>query len=1074
VNAAIQHVPHTKTGFIKPPARVKVAWEKAMRDVRTPHHGCFRASYPALAWHAVKCHTAPPVPLAPARPAGSVSHAGPATVGNGTDYVAQVSGTINQATGTFPLVSGGIKENGLIDNMGTTKYADAFSLQLNSNYLLNPPACTGSSDPSGCSGWQQFVYTYGTSGAAISTSSIYMEYWLLDYGATCPSGYGHPAGDTVDCYMNSQQSDVPSLTATDLASVAFSGAAAPDGTDEVSMTVGSQAYAVSASDSVLDLAGNWDQTEWGVYGDANLATADFGSGTTLEAATSLVDTSGAAEPACVRAGLNDGTTGEKNNLSLATTPSPGSGDLPSVTSLQTNVAGGGTASCVPEPGYQPSPVSGLAADGLTSTWAAQSDLDSTGSPQPLPTTTSGCGNWSGGDGTQIVGLSNGDDLWTFGDTYLGPAVARQDFFNNGFIHNSMVLQDGTSFTTITGGSGCASGQPTTATAPITASGGGILWPASSIVYAGEVEKFYYTASSDLVQLQPQVAEIPQADLESGDTYSQQAVALSACTANPIMWGAATISSGGYTYIYGSQQYSSTGGDTGGNGGELYLARTTGDPSDQGGWQYYTTSGWSPAGDGCDGLTLAPLGGSEPIMVPTEFSVTSVNGGFWLVDQDPANGDLPGWAVAHEATTPTGFSNDPAATVDLFEPGQTTISGINDSVPGLIAYTVRMLEPSAVTPTQSGDVVLVYQVNDSDEDYGCIPLDDYDANGYRPRFVDVPTSDLATDLTAASSALRKPAQTAASPGTPGKPAAAGGRPAQPVQIAEAPRSVSFSPQIAARGEAQLKAASRAGSQAAAASTSWTYDPDTVPSTYSGVTGTLGGALGTWSGACPTSYPTITEYDLNVTQNPDGSLEVSWPNEGPDVWYWLYSQDDTSDPGVWNKEFLWTEGPNADGYFPAPPAGALVSTTTEIHQVFTLPTGTTENPGDKFSFWVQAFAAGNSNVTSGDSSADAVSDTPTSPSEKVSGLAATAGTDVVTLNWTAAPAPVAGQSIWYSVRYKPTSSSTWTYTTDYITNTAEMTPLTGGTEYEFEVAVTDDATELTTNANWSAAVDAIPLT
>jgi hypothetical protein len=125
-------------------------------------------------------------------------------------------------------------------------------------------------------------------------------------------------------------------------------------------------------------------------------------------------------------------------------------------------------------------------------------------------------------------------------------------------------------------------------------------------------------------------------------------------------------------------------------------------------------------------------------------------------------------------------------------------------------------------------------------------------------------------------------------------------------------------------------------------------------------------------------------------------------------------------------------------------------------------------------VQAFAAGNGNVTSGDSSANATSFTPTSPGEKVSGLTATAGTNAVTLNWTAAPAPVSGQAIWYSVRYKTLSSSTWTYDTDYITSTADMTPLTGGTEYEFEVAVTDDATEVSTDATWSAPVDATPKT
>ena len=43
------------------------------------------------------------------------------------------------------------------------------------------------------------------------------------------------------------------------------------------------------------------------------------------------------------------------------------------------------------------PAGGLAADALTGTWQAQSDLDSTGSPQPLPTTTADCGNWSGGE-----------------------------------------------------------------------------------------------------------------------------------------------------------------------------------------------------------------------------------------------------------------------------------------------------------------------------------------------------------------------------------------------------------------------------------------------------------------------------------------------------------------------------------------------------------------------------------------------------------------------------------------------------------------------------------------------------
>ena len=110
--AAVHQVPHPKKGFIKPVPRAKAAWQAAIRRVRTPRRGCFHASYPALAWHAVKCHTAPKWPFAPAQPAG---HARAATVaGNGPDYVAQINGSINQATGSFFDVSSGITEQGLV------------------------------------------------------------------------------------------------------------------------------------------------------------------------------------------------------------------------------------------------------------------------------------------------------------------------------------------------------------------------------------------------------------------------------------------------------------------------------------------------------------------------------------------------------------------------------------------------------------------------------------------------------------------------------------------------------------------------------------------------------------------------------------------------------------------------------------------------------------------------------------------------------------------------------------------------------------------------------------------------
>ena len=72
------------------------------------------------------------------------------------------------------------------------------------------------------------------------------------------------------------------------------------------------------------------------------------------------------------------------------------------------------------PELDPWPVPNLSTDALTTTWQNNSVVGSTGSPQPLPTTTADCGAWSAGDATQVVALGNGDNLWTFGDTEPAP------------------------------------------------------------------------------------------------------------------------------------------------------------------------------------------------------------------------------------------------------------------------------------------------------------------------------------------------------------------------------------------------------------------------------------------------------------------------------------------------------------------------------------------------------------------------------------------------------------------------------------------------------------------------------
>jgi hypothetical protein len=312
--------------------RTKAQWQAAIANVKQPGAGCYRASYPTLRWHAVKCVTAPRVPLVP-RSAGSVRPAVNKIVGNGHDYSAQVSGLISKAVGTFKNVSPtNITEKGKFDNTGP-KVANDFSLQLNTQFFSGSPACSGSGDPSNCLAWQQFVYAKES-----GTGFIFMQYWLINYDATCPNGW---FSFSTDCYTNSNSADLSKpLTAKNLATLKLTGSANSGGNDGVSLSVGSgSATSVTNSDSEIDLAANWNTTEWGVFGDAGGGEAYFGTNTSLEAETALTTTSSGA-PTCVK----EGFTGETNNLKLAHTPALGSESSPTMASRQTN-GSTGTASC---------------------------------------------------------------------------------------------------------------------------------------------------------------------------------------------------------------------------------------------------------------------------------------------------------------------------------------------------------------------------------------------------------------------------------------------------------------------------------------------------------------------------------------------------------------------------------------------------------------------------------------------------------------------------------------------------------------------------------------------------------
>jgi hypothetical protein len=94
---------------------------------------------------------------------------------------------------------------------------------------------------------------------------------------------------------------------------------------------GTNAYSVSASDSVLDISAVWKESEFNVVGNAGGSRADFNKGSSITVKVALTDGSTAA-PTCVS---NAGSTGETNNLNLGTCAGTG-GATPYIEFIESN------------------------------------------------------------------------------------------------------------------------------------------------------------------------------------------------------------------------------------------------------------------------------------------------------------------------------------------------------------------------------------------------------------------------------------------------------------------------------------------------------------------------------------------------------------------------------------------------------------------------------------------------------------------------------------------------------------------------------------------------------------------
>ena len=305
------------------------SWQQAIRALPLSEAGCFTASFPITQWHGTPCQNAPAVPFGPEGTSPQSS-----TVGNGVDYSAVSSGgRFGSVTGSFPSITPGSTEN----TAGDPKLVNTFSLQLNSSFFSGTPACAGATNPSECLGWQQFVLSTSPD----SVPKLFMQYWLINYGSTCMTGWHSYEGS---CYKNSPATKTPALKVSKLAKSFLEGSASAGGSDAAVLTIGSRAFATSNGDSVLHLSSSWTTAEFGIFGDGGGSEAQFSPGTTLEVMTSTNDGTKIA-PSCAK----EGFTGETNNLSLVKTPKHLAGSTTAIVSRQSNVIDS-SASCVTSPG----------------------------------------------------------------------------------------------------------------------------------------------------------------------------------------------------------------------------------------------------------------------------------------------------------------------------------------------------------------------------------------------------------------------------------------------------------------------------------------------------------------------------------------------------------------------------------------------------------------------------------------------------------------------------------------------------------------------------------------------------
>ena len=302
------------------------------------------------------------------------------------------------------------------------------------------------------------------------------------------------------------------------------------------------------------------------------------------------------------------------------------------------------------------------------------------------------GGWTGGDGAYSVLLPDGRTVWLFGDTFLDTVRADRSRPQSArLINNTLVIQDGSSLSTLHGGSS------NDATAYLIPPTDDWYWPLDGTVQ-GDALYLFFSAFNRVDDGQWGFAYAGHEDVAVLSLPDLQLTRVATLPDSPVAWGAALLETAAddHTYIYGLEDTADR--------KYMHLARA---PATDllSAWSYYDGNDWST--DPAQSKRLFDKASNQ-------FSVLAAEGRYFLITQTyPFGREI----VAYEASAPWG-------------PWQKR--RLLYTTPEEYANTFTYNAVAHPQFTRDGELLISYNVNSFEFQ------DLFDnADIYKPRFVRVP-------------------------------------------------------------------------------------------------------------------------------------------------------------------------------------------------------------------------------------------------------------------------------------------------------------------------------------------------